>query len=110
MAKIKAICQDDLEALDLIDRAVQRKHGGDRAKMDNVHLAPAPSGNSRDRALRQLRTRAPELHARVLAGEMTPNAVRLAAGLRRPPDAFRTAQNAWAKMIPEPTTTELARS
>jgi hypothetical protein len=99
MAKIKAVCGDDLVALDMIDRAVQRTPA-DNKPLDNIQER-SPTGTSRDRALRRLRTHAPELHARVLAREMTIADAAREAGFRKPPDAFRTAQNAWAKMIPE---------
>lgn len=43
-----------------------------------------PTGTSSARALRALRAHHPEIHARVLAGEMTPNAGMVAAGRRKP--------------------------
>jgi hypothetical protein len=69
MAKIKGLCKDDLTALDLIDRAVQRKHGGDRSKIMNHNLEPSPSPSPRSQQgiLRSLRQNAPELHGKVLA-------------------------------------------
>ena len=44
--------------------------------LDNVQgsLHQAPTGNSRDAFLRRLRKDAPEVHARVIAEELTPNA------------------------------------
>jgi hypothetical protein len=58
LAKIKAVCKDDLEALDLIDRAVQRKPA-DNKPVDIVNgylnrqqprLRPAPASHSSPRA------------------------------------------------------------
>jgi len=76
---LKRICRDDVEALDALDKALQTAspYGGDRKseqiKFDNVKLDSsnqgdtAPTGNTRDYALRRLRSEQPELHARVLA-------------------------------------------
>lgn len=62
---------DDAEAVDLLDRALQHPVG--HPSINNNVIDTAPQGNSTARALRTLRTQAPELHARVLAGEMSPN-------------------------------------
>lgn len=82
---IKRIVADDPEAVDLLDQALQGKHGGDRSKLDNVQLASpssAPDGNSQARALRRLRKDAPELHAEVIAGRLSAHAAMVKAGLR----------------------------
>jgi hypothetical protein len=47
---------------------------------NNVHASERPSGNSRAVFLRRLRKDRPDLHARVLAGELTPHAGMVAAG------------------------------
>jgi len=79
---VRSICRDDMEALDLLDQALQGRHGGDHSKSDNVTLAP--TGNARDKALRKLRKDAPELHAEVLAGALTAHAAMVKAGYRPP--------------------------
>lgn len=43
----------------------------------------SPVGNSREKGLRELRQKAPELHAKVLAGELTVNAACVQAGFRK---------------------------
>jgi hypothetical protein len=100
LAKLKAVCKDDLEALDMIDRTVQRKPSKHYA-IDNVKGTKPPTGNSRDYALRRLRTHAPELHARVLAREMTIADAAREAGFRKQPDPYQQMCRLWAKILPE---------
>jgi hypothetical protein len=63
----------------------------------DVHeVCDRPSGNSRKAALRRLRKDRPDIHARVLAGELTPHAGMIEVGapyraqLRTQADHFRT--------------------
>ncbi len=70
---LKHLCRDDAEALDLLDRMTQTPHGGDHKsdqasiKFDNVQVdTPAPTGNSKDAALRRLRKDRPDLHAKTV--------------------------------------------
>ena len=63
-----------------IDRDV---YTGERADERNVHIRP--SGNSRAAFLRRLRKDRPDLHARVLAGELSPHAGMIEAGFRKKP-------------------------
>jgi hypothetical protein len=79
---VRRIVADDIEAAGLLEQALQRQHGGDRSKNDNVKLAP-PTGNAQETALRRLRKDAPELHAEVLAGRLSAHAAMLQAGFRR---------------------------
>jgi len=68
----------NLEALDAMDRVTGNTHGGDRKseerkiKHDNITLEKE-QGTSRSYALRKLRRDAPEVHARVLSGELSPH-------------------------------------
>jgi len=77
----------DEAASDLLDQALQRPHGGDHTSEDrpsksaNSNLAQ-PNGTTRNQALRRLRKDAPELHAQVLAGELSPHAAMVEAGFR----------------------------
>ena len=56
--------------------------------VDNVHsyskskAPPRPSGNSEEAALRRLSKDRPDLHARVIAGEMSAHAAMIEAGFR----------------------------
>jgi hypothetical protein len=89
MATLRRLCRDDKEAFDLLDRAVLRpahRPGPLEGSVDIVHTsAPAeerPTGNTAARALRKLRTDRPDLHKRVLAGELSPHGAMVEAGLR----------------------------
>lgn len=83
--QLENLCRDDKEALDAIDRATQGDHGGNRRSgtfnVDNVHIE-RPSGNRESTALRRLRKDRPDLHARVLAGELSANWAMVEASFR----------------------------
>ena len=68
---------DDPEALDELDKVGQRKGG--RPKTHNNVQGKAPTGNRESAALRRLRKDAPELHAEVLAGNISAHAARTQA-------------------------------
>ena len=57
----------------------------DRDEADRTDQRPRPSGNSIEAALRRLRKSRPDIHAQVLAGEITPHAGMIAAGFRKRP-------------------------
>jgi len=80
VALVQRIVADDKEAFDLLDRALQNPHGGDRSKINNISLAP--EGTSRAYALRKLRKDAPGLHADVLAGRLSAHGAMVQAGFR----------------------------
>lgn len=84
---VRRIVEDDPEVLDLLDQALRGKHGGDRktSKKDNITLdrPSSPTGTSREYALRKLRVSAPELHAEVIAGNITAHAAMVEAGFRK---------------------------
>lgn len=85
-------CSDDPSLLDLLDQAAQRERGAPKKKkvidrkiknVDTIHNIPErPSGTSRQAGLRQLRKHSPEMHAKVLAGELSINTALVQAGLR----------------------------
>lgn len=56
--------------------------GSGRPETNNNIHGLAPQGTSKDRALRKLRTDAPELHAEVLAGNLTAHGAMVKAGFR----------------------------
>lgn len=88
---LKRLCSDDTEALDAIDRATIGRQGGDHtseaSKNDIVQVAP--NGNAAQAAIRRLRKDRPDLHARVLTGEMTPHKAMREAGFRPPTATIR---------------------
>jgi hypothetical protein len=83
----------------LAARAAQRDDARDRANLrpahrpaktvynneSDVHASERPSGNSRAAFLRRLRQDRPDIHARVLAGELSPHAGMIEAGFRKKP-------------------------
>jgi len=100
---VRRVIDHDAEALDLLDRALQKPHGGDRRsadfKINNVNLEVAeterleepakPQGNARRQALRKLRKEADQgnekaaaLHAEVLADRLSAHAAMVQAGFR----------------------------
>ena len=82
-------------------RAAQRDDARDRANLrptgrpakaetvyndeSDVHAFDRPSGNSRAAFLRRLRKDRPDIHARILAGEITPHGGMVEAGFRKKP-------------------------
>jgi hypothetical protein len=71
VATVKRIVRDDPEALDMLDKALQKQDGRPET-FDNIQgLEPAPTGTSRQQALRRLRKDRPDLHARVGGFEMS---------------------------------------
>lgn len=112
---LKRLCYDNAPAKDAIDRATAQKPGnptganqytdgidnnGNNSMSENVRESDrsSPVGNMAGYALRRLRREKPELHARVLAGELTPHAAMIEAGFRQktaqiyPTDVDRTAR------------------
>ena len=93
---LKRLCHEDMEALDLIDRVTVAEQGAPAGNRNAVKLETNASivsvcsgetevqhGNTRQYALRKLRKDAPELHAKVLAGEVSPHQAMIEAGFRR---------------------------
>jgi hypothetical protein len=75
---------DRINAVDAADAAVQQgnRQGARTDLFDNIQEVKAPTGTSQSAALRRLRNNKPELHARVLAGELSPHAAMVQAGYR----------------------------
>jgi hypothetical protein len=80
---LKRICAEDKEAFDLIDQVTQGKQGERTDLVNNVNEVVRPLGNTRQRALRQLRKSRPDLHAQVLKGKLSPHAAMIEAGFRK---------------------------
>ncbi|WP_405186530.1 hypothetical protein OG582_21095 [Streptomyces anulatus] len=78
---VRRIVADDTVALDLLDQVLQ---GGQGTRSDLVPNSNEvrPTGTTQAAALRRLRKDAPELHARVLAGELSAHAAMVQAGFR----------------------------
>jgi hypothetical protein len=101
LAEFRKLLSLDPAAVDAFDRATQRPDGnptghnqytvkpdaGQDGTDNNVHGSSTierPQGNSVQAALRRLRKDRPDLHARVLAGELSAHAAMQEAGFRRP--------------------------
>lgn len=85
---LKRLCADDAEALSLIDEVTTEGHGGDRRSEGfNVSIrnveTDRPVGTTRQHALRKLRKDRPDLHQRVIKGEVSPHGAMVEAGFRR---------------------------
>lgn len=82
-ALVRRLVADDLEAVDLLDRALQGKQGRRNDLVNNINEVARPVGTSSDQALRRLRKDRPDLHAEVLAGRLTAHRAMVDAGFRR---------------------------
>ena len=85
---IRRIVKDDAEALTMLTEALRNPEGGDKrseAARTTVYIGHSdrPAGNTKERALRKLRTSAPELHADVLQGRLSAHAAMVQAGYRK---------------------------
>jgi hypothetical protein len=81
---IKRICGDDPEALNLLDIALKQRPGPPLKSVDNINESTKrPDGTSEQYAIRKLREDRPDLHARVLARELSPHAAMIEAGFRQ---------------------------
>ena len=78
---VRRIVAADSEAVDLLDRALQRPAHRPTESGNNVPTS-RPEGNAQTKALRRLRKDAPELHAEVLAERLTAHAAMVQAGFR----------------------------
>ncbi len=82
--QLAGICRGNQAALAALERAAP-SHQGSRTDLDNnVNEVDRPEGNSAAQALRRLRTQRTDLHARVVAGELSPHAAMIEAGFREP--------------------------
>lgn len=80
---IRRICGDDIQALDLLDKALRQGKGKRSAvKTSNRSIIKPSHGTTSAYALSKLRKSKPELHAKVLAGELSPNEAMIKAGFR----------------------------
>jgi hypothetical protein len=77
---LRRVLGDDMAALDLLDRALQNPVG--HPEKDSIRTVSKTGGTTKDQALRKLRKDAPELHAEVLAGNLTAHAAMVQAGYR----------------------------
>jgi hypothetical protein len=100
MPLIKRICADDPEAVNLLDEAIG-SHQGERTDfVDTINeVEPRPDGTSAKQALRRLRKDRPDLHARVLARELSPHRAMIEAGFRPRTITLTLAPEAATRLI-----------
>lgn len=86
---VRRVVADDPVTVDLLDRALQGAPSLHRAVNNGNGTVERPVGNTQAAALRRLRKDAPELHAEVLAGNLSAHAAMVQAGFR--PKSFTVA-------------------
>ena len=95
---IKNLCHDDLEAIKLIDKALKGRQGTRNDLLDNVQEVKAPTGNSREAALRKLqKNNKADLIRLVEQGELSVNKAMIEAGLRSASSPLKDLKRAWKK-------------
>lgn len=79
---LRRCCGGDPAALDALDRVTAIKPGQHRQATSN--RSSSRQGTTTEQALRRLRKDRPDLHQKVLAGELTANKAMITAGFRHP--------------------------
>ena len=109
---VRNLVRHDPEVLDMLDQALQRKHGGDhsseKSKFDNGQLAP---GNS-EAAARRLHSQRFDLHKKVLKGDLSAHRASVVAGFRHPTLTVRAddIESAVAVLLKHYTREQLLRA
>ena len=109
-------CSDSPQAVDLLNQIIEQPgHGGDRKsdkfKSDNVTVdKPHSRGNSTAYSLKRLRNKCPDLHRKVLSGEISANQAMIRAGLRKRPIRFPGNVERLGEIIKEKFSSEQIRS
>lgn len=105
---LKNLCADNPAALDAIDMATANQPGNatgnnQHGTVDivNISTSSRPTGNSHDAALRRLRKDRPDLHKRVIDGEISAHGAMVEAGFRKRPDPLNELQRWWKKATAE---------
>lgn len=98
IATLKRLCSGDAAALNAIDRAIQNPSHKHISDVDIINVK-RPDGTSATAALRRLRKDRPDLHERVIAGEVSPHAAMVAAGFRVRSLSIPTEPNGAARAI-----------
>lgn len=102
------ICQNDNEVLNLLDIVANQKPGNTLGNnqytsktgiFNNVKNSSPPVGNSKRYGLRRLRKCRPDLHKKVLTGELTVNEAMIQSGLRKKQITIAVDINSLLKVI-----------
>ena len=81
--KVEGLLKDEPEVLTLWRNAMKQRPGP-RDSSSNDNIMETPQGTSRSYTLDRLERDHPELHQRVIAGELSANAAAITAGFRKP--------------------------
>jgi hypothetical protein len=97
---LQNLCRDHPQVLDLLDQETRQGRGGQGGNQNaskeretngnNVPIGSEPERDRRSRFLRQLRDNYPDLHAKVVAKELTVTEAALKAGIRHRQLSIRT--------------------
>lgn len=106
--QIVSLIDKDVETLALWREAMTDKRGGDRERPDisnnnniiNRNRVKNLQGTSRAYTVSRLKNQKPDLFARVLSGELTPNQAAIEAGFRKRRTPLQQLRCAWAKATP----------
>ena len=79
---VRQVIAHDTEAVDLLDQVLQGVQGKRSDLGNNIPEVGRPEGTSKAKALRRLRKDAPELHTKVIAGDLSAHAAMVQAGFR----------------------------
>ena len=132
MRTLRNVCRDDAKAISAIDAVCQRKDGNptgtnQHGTVDNINSSSEenmsedfleslkdldnppekekrPTGTSQAGTIRRLRKDNPELHEKVMEGEMSANAAAIEAGWRKKPKPLDQMKKAWSKASNEEKT------
>jgi len=96
-AKIEAVIRDDAEVLAMWREAMKPGQGSRTDLVDNVTQVGKPKGNSRSYAVSRLQREAPDLFAKVAAGEISANAAAIKAGFRKRKSPLDHLLHWWAR-------------
>ena len=80
---LQHLCRDDAGTLDALDLAIAGSPGSPRLNADNVNIIARPLGNSATKGIRRLRRSRPDLHGRVISGDLSAHQAMVEAGFRR---------------------------
>jgi hypothetical protein len=96
-AKIEAVIRDDAEVLAMWREAIKQKQGQRTDIVHNINEVRTSKGTSRAYTVSRLQREAPELFAKVAAGEISANAAAIKAGFRKRKSPLDHLLHWWAR-------------
>jgi hypothetical protein len=103
LQQLRDLFRSDAEITDLLDVACQKTGGARNDLVYNVHevvdkQVERPAGNSKEAGLRRLRKERPDLHEKVLAGEISVNKASIEAGFRKKASLLEQTLTLYSKL------------